>query len=83
MQLEPRDKKQAGYILEFKTEKNLDETGLKKLAEEGLRQILDRKYYTEMEYHGIRHIVMFGIAFSGRKVYVQVGEWEKEKNPEK
>lgn len=83
VQLEPRDKKQAGYILEFKTEKNLDETGLKKLAEEGLRQILDRKYYTEMEYHGIRHIVMFGIAFSGRKVYVQVGEWEKEKNPEK
>ena len=54
-----------------------------KLAEEGLRQILDRKYYTEMEYHGIRHIVMFGIAFSGRKVYVQVGEREKEKNPEK
>ncbi len=72
VQLEPHDKKQTGFILEFKSEKGLDETGLKKLAKEGIRQIRDQKYYTNMKYHGIQNITLFGIAFSGKKVSVIV-----------
>ena len=74
VQLEPHDKSQAGFILEFKTKKDLDDTGLKKLASEGIHQIRDRRYYTDMEYHGIRNIMLFGIGFSGKKVSVQVEE---------
>ncbi len=74
VQLEPKDKEQAGYILEFKTEKDLDEEQLAALAEEGIRQIRDRRYYTHMEYHGIKNIILFGIAFSGKKVSVKVEE---------
>ena len=72
VQLEPHDKSRTGYILEFKTKKGLDEAGLTALAAEGLRQIRDRKYYTDMEYHGIQNITLFGIGFSGKKVSVQV-----------
>ena len=72
VQLEPKDKKQAGYILEFKTGKGLDENGMKALAEEGIRQIRDHRYYTDMEYRGVNQLILFGIAFSGKKVFVKV-----------
>ena len=74
IQLEPKDKKQAGYILEFKTKKDLDEDSLEALAEEGIRQIRDHQYYADMEYHGIETIILFGIAFSGKRVSVKVEE---------
>ena len=72
VQLEPRDKGRTGFILEFKTKKDLDDAGLKVLAAEGLKQIRDRRYYTDMEYHGVSDIVFFGIGFSGKKVAVAV-----------
>ncbi|MCR5295223.1 MAG: ATP-binding protein [Lachnospiraceae bacterium] len=72
VQLEPRDKSRTGFILEFKTKKDLDDAGLKALAAEGLKQIRDRRYYTDMEYHGVSDIVFFGIGFSGKKVAVAV-----------
>ena len=72
VQLEPHDKSHAGFIMEFKTEKDLDDAELKELAMEGLRQIRDHQYYTDMEYHGICNIMLFGIGFSGKKVSVQV-----------
>lgn len=71
VQLEPRDKNQTGYILEFKSQKGLDETKLEELAKEAVRQITDQQYYADMEYHGIKDIVLFGIAFSGKKVSVE------------
>ena len=74
VQLLPRDKSQTGFIFEFKTKKGLEAGSLNKLAEEGIRQIRDQRYYTDMEYQGIRHIVLFGVAFSGRNVSVKVEE---------
>ena len=72
VQLEPHDKSRTGFILEFKTKKDLDEAGLKALAAEGIEQIRDHQYYTDMEYHGISNIIFFGIGFSGKKVAVTV-----------
>ena len=72
VQLEPHDKSRTGFIMEFKTKKDLDDAELKELAMEGIRQIRDHQYYTDMEYHGIRNIMLFGIGFSGKKVSVQV-----------
>ena len=66
--LEPRDKSQTGYIIEFKAGKNLSETELAKAAKDAVKQIHDKKYTTEMEYHGIKTIDLFGIAFSGKHV---------------
>jgi hypothetical protein len=68
IQLEPKDKTQTGYIIEFKAGKKLSSESLSSLAMDAINQIRDMKYYTEMEYHGIKNIGLFGIAFSGKHV---------------
>lgn len=68
IQLEPKDKTQNGYIIEFKAGKDVADSELKSLAKDALKQIRDKKYYTDMEYHGIKNIGLFGIAFSGKHV---------------
>lgn len=72
VQMEPRDKNQTGYIFEFKTKKDLDENGLRELAKEGIQQIRNHQYDMDMEFHGIKDVTLFGIAFSGKKVAVLV-----------
>lgn len=41
------------------------------LADEALAQIDEMRYDVEMKEDGIRDILKFGIAFSGKKVYVK------------
>ena len=72
VQLEPKNKKQTGYILELKADKQLSEDQLKELADEAIRQIKNRHYDTDMKYRGITDIVMFGVAFSGKRVSVTI-----------
>lgn len=71
VQLEPKDKTQTGYIIEFKAGKNLSDEELAFLAREAIQQIHDNKYFTDMEYHGIKKIGLFGIAFSGKHVIAE------------
>ena len=68
VQLEPKDKTQTGYIIEFKAGKNLSEKQLDSLADDAIAQIHNNKYFTNMTYHGIKKIGLFGIAFSGKHV---------------
>ena len=68
VQLEPKDKTQTGYIIEFKAGKNLSEKQLDSLANDAIAQIHNNKYFTNMTYHGIKKIGLFGIAFSGKHV---------------
>lgn len=68
VQLEPKDKTQTGYIIEFKAGKNLSEKQLDSLADNAIAQIHNNKYFTNMTYHGIKKIGLFGIAFSGKHV---------------
>ena len=67
--LEPRDKSQTGYIIEFKAGKNLSEKELTKTARDAIKQIPDKKYTSEMKYHGVKKVDLFGIAFSGKHVF--------------
>jgi hypothetical protein len=68
VQLEPKNKNQTGYIIEFKTKKNITEQKLNDLADEAIAQILDKRYDTEMRSRGINDICLLGIAFSGKHV---------------
>jgi len=45
---------------------------LKKLANDALKQINEKKYDTEMKIKNINTIYKFGVAFSGKKVEVEV-----------
>lgn len=74
IQLEPKDKSQLGYIIEFKAGKNLSDTELANSASSAIQQIQSKKYSTDMEYHGIKKIGLFGIAFSGKRVAAKYAE---------
>lgn len=69
--LMPRDDKHPGMIMELKWKKNLDDKELKLLADEALCQIHSMEYDFEMKSEGIKKILKFGIAFSGKKVCIK------------
>lgn len=56
-----------GIIMELKWKKDLSEDKLLNLADEALAQIDENRYDAEMIEDGIRDILKFWIAFSGKK----------------
>ena len=66
----PRENRYPGIIMELKWKKDLSEDGLIKLADQALAQINNNRYDTEMKEDGIHDVLKFGIAFSGKKVYI-------------
>lgn len=64
----PRDDKYPGMIMELKWKKNLDDDELTFLADEALCQIHSMEYDSEMKSEGVKKILKFGIAFSGKSV---------------
>lgn len=73
IQLMPKNANLPGIIIELKAEKNCSDEALKKLAETALKQIVDKKYDTEMIAKGVKTIYKYGVAFSGKNVGVMVG----------
>ena len=69
--LMPRNNKYPGMIMELKWKKNLDENELALLADEAICQINSMEYDSEMKSEGIKKILKFGIAFSGKRVCVK------------
>lgn len=67
----PREERYLGIIMELKWKKELDEDKLAGLADEALAQIDYMGYDAEMKEDGIKDILKFGIAFSGKKVSVK------------
>lgn len=74
IQLMPKSDRLPGIFIELKAEKDCSEKALETLSQTALRQIGDRKYYAEMNAHGITDVIKFGVAFSGKKVRIQVGD---------
>lgn len=76
IQLEPIDKNQRGYIIEFTEGKECTEKQLEELAADAISQIHNKKYVEELRYRRTEEIGLFGIAFCGKHVavrYEQVG----------
>ena len=70
VQLAPQNKKDPGFIFEFKhTNDGLKD--LNSLAEEALIQIEEKKYDTELQSLGVKNIIKIGIAFCGKKAVVK------------
>ena len=72
LQMEPKDRNLPGILMEFKAVPGSGQDSLAELAEEALRQIAARGYDRELEMREVKHIVRYGIAFSGKKVEVRV-----------
>lgn len=72
IQLLPKSSHLPGILIELKAEKNCDRDGLKKLSKTALKQIIDKKYDTEMLQKGIKTIYKYGVAFSSKQVEITV-----------
>lgn len=73
IQLMPKDDKMPGVLIELKAAKGADDAELDELSKAALKQINDRSYDTEMKTKGIKKILKYGVAFSGKKVAVTSG----------
>ena len=67
--LEPRNKKETAFILEFKVAKT--ETEIDKKIQEALKQIEDKKYDIELKNKNIYDIFKIAFVFYGKKVKVK------------
>lgn len=72
IQLKPTQKNLPGILIELKAEKNGTTESLKKLSEAALKQIINKKYDTELVAAGVKTIYKYGVAFSGKNVEVAV-----------
>ncbi len=70
IQLMPRDPKRAGIIIELKARSNCAKEALRVQATEARCQIDDKKYDTDMLQKGIKTILKYGVAFSGKTVEI-------------
>ncbi|MBQ3971882.1 MAG: AAA family ATPase, partial [Selenomonadaceae bacterium] len=60
-----------GVILELKSTKSEEE--LEEKAKEALRQIEEKAYITELSRQGVQEVWKYGIAFCGKKVWLERG----------
>ena len=72
IQLMPKNAVLPGILIELKAEKHADAEQLKKLATVALKQINDKNYAADMQNHGVKTIYKYGVAFSGKKVEIEV-----------
>ncbi|AGM24099.1 AAA family ATPase [Fusobacterium animalis] len=66
--IEPKNKNNKGYILEFKVTKN--EEDLEKEAKQAIEQIISKKYDVSLKERDIKDIIILGVAFCGKLVKV-------------
>ena len=66
--IEPKNKNNKGYILEFKVTKN--EEDLEKEAKQAIEQIISKKYDVSLKERGIKDIIILGVAFCGKLVKI-------------
>ena len=71
IQMLPLNKKLPGILIELKAGKDCTEGQLNELAEPALTQINDRQYDVEMSAQGVKDILKYGIAFSGKSASIR------------
>lgn len=70
----PKEERNPGIIMELKWKKALSTEELDRLAEDAFAQIEDMRYDSEMKEEGIKEILKFGIAFTGKEVCIKTGK---------
>ena len=71
IQLEPGDGRLPGILIELKAEPDAAPEKLKALAQKALQQMEDRKYDSSLRAKGIRTVLKYGVAFSGKNVAIE------------
>ena len=71
LEMEPKEKLLPGIVMEFKSVPASEKKELAVIAEEAIAQIDRQNYTRELEDRGVKRIVKYGIAFSGKSVEVK------------
>ena len=71
--LEPKGTALPGILIELKAERNASAEELKSLAKAALEQIDKRKYDAGSKAKGVKKVLKYGVAFSGKSVEIMVG----------
>lgn len=74
LQLEPKAIGFPTILMEFKAVPPAEKDKLPELAEDALHQIAAKNYDRDLKERGVRNIVRYGIAFSGKNAEVRVGK---------
>jgi len=72
--MEPKENLLPGIVMEFKAVPASGKKELSKTAEEAIAQIDRQNYTRELQERGVRRIVRYGIAFSGKSVEVKTAD---------
>ena len=72
MALEPKGSALPGILIELKAERNASAEELKSLAKAALEQIDKRKYDAGLKAKGVKKVLKYGVAFSGKSVAIMV-----------
>ena len=70
----PKEERNPGIIMELKWKKALSTEELDRLAEDAFAQIENMRYDSEMKEEGLKEILKFGIAFTGKEVCIKTGK---------
>lgn len=70
IQLMPKTDHLPGILIEVKWTEGADHQVLEKLAQSAIRQINEKHYETELSTHGVKQILKYGVAFSGKNVEI-------------
>jgi hypothetical protein len=66
----PKNINNNGIIIEFKSVRLSKNESLDELLDQALKQIVDKKYDTELKRKGVKNIIKWAIAFKGKEVKV-------------
>ena len=72
IQLMPKMNNLPGFLIEVKWIKNASQQDLAALAQSAIRQINEKHYETELRTHGVKQILKYGAAFSGKNVEIRM-----------
>ena len=67
----PHSTGKPGILLEIKAVKTREE--LEKAAKEALGQIREKAYLTELNRQGVKEVWIYGIAFCGKRLWLERG----------
>ena len=70
--LEPKDKKENSFIMEFKVYKEDDEKTIEETIENAKKQIEEKGYEAELQERGCTKITKMVYAFKGKEVKMEI-----------
>ena len=70
--LEPKDKNQNAFIMEFKVYKETTEKDIEQTIQNAVNQIKDKQYEANLKQRGFNNITKIVFAFKGKQVKMHV-----------